>query len=299
MALFYHFPLPKQIIKCQVQGPRSAYMIDFEIGTLHPLHRYNDCMTETIRLCTWNIQLGLQLDTILGALGRDPDFAKLDLLALQEASIHGQEDARQIAARLGPQYDCYQVTAHVLAGRPQANALVWNTERVRVQVQDHVRLPHAREVKLSRRERALLRALPSQTRLSLRVEGTLGDRTLRLYVAHLDVVGFAHKRAQFMHILNDARERAPVDLTIVAGDLNTFKIRSRPTWWELRAAAEAEGFQDLTGEIRWTQAVPRLRMKQKLDAIFVRPTQPVRYRAWSLDIPGSDHIPVFAEITME
>ncbi len=256
-------------------------------------------MTETIRVCTWNIQLGRQLDTILDALGYGRDFAELDLLALQEASIHGQEDARRIAARLGPQYDCYQITAHFLAGRAQANALVWNTERVQVQVQDHVRLPHAREVKLSRREHALLRMLPSQTRLSLRAEGTLNGKTLRLYVAHLDVIGFAHKRAQFTHILTDARNRAPADLTILAGDLNTFKIRSRPTWWELRAAAEAEGFQDLTGEIRWTHTIPSLRLKQKLDAIFIQPTQPVRYRAWSLDVPGSDHIPVFAEMAME
>ncbi len=256
-------------------------------------------MTETIRLCTWNIQLGLQLDTILDALGSYRDFAGLDLLALQEASIHNREDARTIAARLGPAYDCYQVTAHFLAGRPQANALVWNTERMQVQAYDHVRLPHAGEVQLSRRERALLRALPSQTRLSLVVEGMTGLGKLRLYVAHLDVIGFAHKRAQYVHILNDARERAPVDLTILAGDLNTFKIRSRPTWWQLRDAAQVEGFQDLTGEIRWTQAVPSLGLKQKLDAIFVRPARPVQSRAWSLEIPGSDHIPVFAEITLE
>ncbi len=255
-------------------------------------------MSETIRLCTWNIQLGLHLDAVLDALSRYQDFAGLDLLALQEASAHRVEDAREIAARLGPGYAYYQVTAQFLAGQPQANALVWNTERLQVQAQDHVPLPHMRQVELSRREYVLLRTLPSQTRLALRVEGRIGHRTIRLYVVHLDLIGFAHKRAQFFHILNDARNRAPVDMTILAGDLNTFKIRSRPSWEQLTQAARADGFQELTTEIGWTHTVPPLRLKQKLDAIFVRAAWPLRSRAWSLNIPGSDHVPVFAEMTL-
>ena len=34
----------------------------------------------------------------------------------------------------------------------------------------------------------------------------------------------------------------------------------------------------------------------KLDAIFLRCDRSLRYESWSLDLPGSDHIPVFAEI---
>ena len=253
----------------------------------------------TLRMCTWNIQLGLKLELILDAFRHDPNFAGLDLLALQEASLHDHiPDARTIAAALGPGYDCYQVTAHLLGGREQANALVWNTERVAVKTRDSVRLPFAREVRLTRTERTILRALPLQQRISLVVEGALGSELFRIYVAHLDVVGFAHKRHQFGHILNDARHRPPVALTILAGDLNTFKIRSRPSWSQLIAAATAEGFQDLTSEIRWTHAVRPLRWKQKLDAILIRYTGPLDYRSWSLDIPGSDHIPVLAEIRL-
>jgi endonuclease/exonuclease/phosphatase family metal-dependent hydrolase len=110
-------------------------------------------------------------------------------------------------------------------------------------------------------------------------------------------VGYHHKRQQFDRILSDAQTRTSVDLTIVAGDLNTFKlIRSRPRWTQLENAAAAAGFKDLTSEIRWTHSVPRLRFKQKLDAIFVKYTQPTQCRSWSLDVAGSDHIPVFAEI---
>jgi endonuclease/exonuclease/phosphatase family metal-dependent hydrolase len=113
------------------------------------------------------------------------------------------------------------------------------------------------------------------------------------------VLGVAHKREQFQRILLDAhRRQPPTAATILAGDLNTFRVRSRPSWAALTAAAEAEGFQDLTTEIVWTHRPwRRVRFRQKLDAIFVRCEGQCQYRSWSLDVPGSDHIPVFAEIT--
>jgi hypothetical protein len=45
--------------------------------------------------------------------------------------------------------------------------------------------------------------------------------------------------------------------------------------------------------VAWTQA--RLRVRQKLDAVLARPPDLVS-RSWALDLPGSDHIPVLAEI---
>ncbi|MBI5033182.1 MAG: endonuclease/exonuclease/phosphatase family protein [Chloroflexi bacterium] len=257
-------------------------------------------MTQTIRFCTWNIQLGLQLETILRAIQTHADFAGIDMLALQEASIHSDRpDAEMIAHALGPSYQCFQVTAHFLGKYAQANALVWNSNRFRVSSRDTVILPRVRELKLPRAERAILCALPEQQRISSVLEGTIGTETLRVYVAHLDVLGVEHKREQFFKILSDARTRQPVtDLTIIAGDLNTFKIHSRPTWTKLAAEATREGFDDLTTEILWTHQVRRVRFHQKLDAIFLRHTRPFEYRSWSLDIPGSDHIPVFAEIKL-
>jgi endonuclease/exonuclease/phosphatase family metal-dependent hydrolase len=63
-----------------------------------------------LRVCTWNIHLGLQLDNILGAISKHRDFAGLDLLALQEASVHGgRPDGAAIASVLGRGYECHQV----------------------------------------------------------------------------------------------------------------------------------------------------------------------------------------------
>lgn len=255
-------------------------------------------MTESLRLCTWNLHLGLELGTLLQAVTTYPDFRDLDLLALQEASIHSElDDARALAQALGPSYDCHQVTAHLLGTRAQANALVWNRERVRIDNTDTVLLPRVRQVRLPRAERTFLCALPQQQRIGVIGEGSIGGEALRFYVAHLDVLGLEYKREQFYRILSDLHNRPPTDLTILAGDMNTFRIRSRPSWASLTRAAEAEGLQDLTSEIRWTHSVRRVHFRQKLDAIWVKSIRPFQYRSWSLDIRGSDHIPVFAQVT--
>ena len=244
-------------------------------------------MAQTIRLCTWNIEFGFQLGTILDALQDCEDFRAIDLLALQEASVHlGVKDARAIARALGAAYEYYQVNAQHIDGRAQANALVWNTQRVQVLERGSLKLPHMHEVMLSRTERALLRRLPPQERISIVVDGKLGAQTFRTYVAH----------QQFARILNDAQTRTACDFTIIAGDLNTFRLRSRPKWTTLEQDAKQAGFKDLTSEIRWTHSVARQRFRQKLDAIFVKCAHRAQYRSWSLPIEGSDHIPVFAEI---
>lgn len=256
-------------------------------------------MARILRVCTWNIQLGLQIGTVLKELRDNSDFQGLDLFALQEASVHEKhEDSQLIASALGTTYACYQVQADSFAGRPQANALVWNTARVDMGFQDTLKLPTRDEIALPRFEGTILRTMALQHRNSLVLEGTFGPETLRIYVAHLDVLGLQHKREQFGHILRDAQARYPVDLGILAGDLNTFKIRSRPSWLDLIAAAQDAGFVDITTRIPWTHVVRRLKFRQKLDAIFVRRQRPFEYRSWTVETRGSDHIPVFADLAL-
>jgi endonuclease/exonuclease/phosphatase family metal-dependent hydrolase len=257
-------------------------------------------MTQTLRLCSWNIQLGLRLEAVLADIQREADFADLDLFALQEVSTHdGQDDAQTIASVLGSGYASYQVAAHVKGGHVQANGLVWNSRRVQLSSQTSVLLPCVREARfISGAERALLGALVRQERNSLVAEGVLNDISLRAYVTHLDVLGIAHKKTQFYHILADMRERAPVDLTLLMGDLNTYDFRARPSWGELHAAAEAEGMRNITREIEWTFWDPRLFLKQKLDAIYAGGPRLTQWRSRSLHLRSSDHIPVFSEIVL-
>ncbi len=244
-----------------------------------------------MRVCTWNILLGLRLGKIVEVIQQHADFRGLDLLALQEASVHdARPDAETIAHALGEasgfEYEWFQATAQKFRGREQANAIIWRrgmfTHEPAV-----VSLSHLPGLRLKRIERTLLRAIPPQRRIAIRAE----SEAMRVYVMHLDVIGFAHKHEQFKAIVSDMSERPAVPLTVLAGDLNTFGPPRLQLWRRIRATAHAAGLVELTRSLRRTHW-----MGQKLDAIYVAGEVGVAHRAWTLMVRASDHLPVFADL---
>ncbi|MEP6753171.1 MAG: endonuclease/exonuclease/phosphatase family protein [Candidatus Dormiibacterota bacterium] len=241
-----------------------------------------------MRICTWNIQLGLRLAEVMDAVGSHPDFENVDLFALQEASIHdGRPDADAIAEVLGPRFRSFQATAQMLRGRDQGNALIWRPEAFEPSAPEVVALTSAGVLPMTRAERTLLRAIPPQRRIALRAE----SKAMRVYVVHLDVIGFTHKLEQFGAVVADMQGRPAVPLTLVAGDLNTFGMPRLQMWRRIRTAAKSAELVELTRAVRrthWTS--------QKLDAIYMKCAFDIEHHAWALKVRGSDHLPVFAEI---
>jgi endonuclease/exonuclease/phosphatase family metal-dependent hydrolase len=240
-----------------------------------------------VRICTWNILLGLRLNKVLEAVRTLPDFQDLDLFALQEASVHdGRQDAEAISEAMGPDYSYFQATAQLYRGREQGNALIWRRNMFHRPATAVVSLSDLPMPPMSRTERALLRAVPPQRRIAIRAESA----ALRVYVMHLDLVGFTHKLEQFRAILNDIEARPPIPLTVLAGDLNTFGPPRLQLWRRIRAAAHDAGLVELTRGLRRTHWTA-----QKLDAIYVRGPLHHAHRAWTISVRASDHLPVFAE----
>jgi endonuclease/exonuclease/phosphatase family metal-dependent hydrolase len=241
-----------------------------------------------MRVCTWNIQLGLRRGAVVDAVRARPDFKGLDLLCLQEASVHaGREDAAVIAEAMGPEYDHFQATAQVRRGVEQANALIWLRDAFQPAKPQVVSLGNPAFAKMSRAERTLLQAIAPQRRIAIRAESP----ALRVYVVHLDVIGFTHKIEQFGAVIADMANRPPVPLTLVAGDLNTFGPPGLRLWRRLAATAAEAGLVEVTrdvGSTHWTS--------QTLDAIFVQAAAEIQSRAWALQVRASDHLPVFADI---
>jgi endonuclease/exonuclease/phosphatase family metal-dependent hydrolase len=240
-----------------------------------------------VRVCTWNIQLGLRLDAVIDAVRSRDDFQGLDLLCLQEASVHaGRRDAARIAEALGAGYDHFQATAQLHRGFEQANALIWRRDAFDPGEPQIFSLTSPASARMTRAERTLLRAIAPQQRIAIRAESA----ALRVYVVHLDMIGFAHKLEQLGAVITDMATRQEVPVTVVAGDLNTFGPPGLQLWRRLAAAASAAGMVDVTREVRRTHWTA-----QKLDAIFLRAELPFTSRAWALDLRASDHRPVFVD----
>jgi endonuclease/exonuclease/phosphatase family metal-dependent hydrolase len=241
-----------------------------------------------VRVCTWNIQLGLRLDAVLDAIRSHADFATIDLFAIQEASVHkGREDAAAIAEALGGEFRYFQATARMLRGRDQGNALIWRPSTFEPSAPQVVALTGLRPTNIRRAERTLLRAIPPQRRIAIRAESA----AVRVYVVHLDVLGFTHKLEQFGAVTSDMDSRHPVPLTLLAGDLNTFGVPRLQMWRRIRGSARSAGLVELTKAVRRTHWTA-----QKLDAIYARSESVLEHRAWTLRVRASDHLPVFVEI---
>ncbi len=116
------------------------------------------------------------------------------------------------------------------------------------------------------------------------------------------MIGLASKKKQMTFLLEDTNQRKKADIEIIAGDINTFKYFKFPSWSGMMLITEKAAFKDLTTDIQWTfkdKRLPeRFLSKHKVDAIFIRQQSLFSYTSWSLDVPGSDHIPVFANITL-
>jgi endonuclease/exonuclease/phosphatase family metal-dependent hydrolase len=238
-----------------------------------------------LRIATWNVAYGHKLPVVLESVRALPER---DIISLQELSIHdGRTDAQSIASRLGGSWRFEQVTAQVVAGRAQANGILWDARRMELDSLDTIDLPTP--------SGRVMRALPPQRRNAVVANLRMGGLRVRLYAVHLDVFGIAHKHAQLARVLDDASTRATADLILIAGDMNTYGIGGRPRWAELRRLAAAARFEEMTIGIGWTHRA--LGVRQKLDAVFASP-RGLPHRAWRVLLPGSDHVPVLVDLEL-
>ncbi|HUQ85326.1 MAG TPA: hypothetical protein VM077_03285 [Candidatus Limnocylindrales bacterium] len=254
---------------------------------------------DKLRICTWNIKRGQYLPILLNEFATQKVFSGLDIVGIQEAFIHDEiEDAQQIAKRLGPEYKFFQHNIQIKHNLSQGNAFIWNSKKIKIKKTESFLLPDVYGKHLPYLEKMFFKLIPKQDRCCIVAEGQYGKKSIRIYVTHLDVLGYSHKRAQLKAIFTHSADQKPVDLTCIIGDFNTYKIVTRPKWKNLSKDALDAGFQDLTTEIVWTFSRPRVKFKQKLDSIFIKPFN-YAYESRSQDIKGSDHIPVFCDINLD
>lgn len=252
-----------------------------------------------LRICTWNIKKGQYLPRLLKEVSENGTFSGLDIFGVQESFIHDEaEDASKITKVLGSDYKYFQKNVQIRNNLLLGNAFIWNTKRINITKKESFFLPDVYGDHLPKWEKMLFKFIPKQERNCIVVSGKFGKKTIRVYVTHLDVLGYFHKRAQLKAIFTHSDAQKPVDITCVIGDFNTFKVVSRPRWRNLSVDALLSGFQDVTTEIVWTFKRPIVKHKQKLDSIFIKPFD-FPYKSWSMDVRGSDHIPIFCDVDIK
>lgn len=224
-----------------------------------------------VRIVTWNIELGLDIDGAIACLSGRPELAGADLLLLQEMDEPG---VVRLAEALGLHHAYRPSVVHPKTGRPFGNAVLTPHEIVEVRP---VTLPHRARVS-------------GVERLALEVTVATPSTSVRAISVHTEIplLSLRRRREQF-HLVAETARAGPGPV-IVGGDFNTAGPRSRRA---LMATMAGQGLHPLSAGTSAT--LHRFGRGFHLDHLFGHGVQAVSGGS-SGPHPASDHAPVHATV---
>jgi endonuclease/exonuclease/phosphatase family metal-dependent hydrolase len=232
---------------------------------------------DSIRVVTYNIQLGLRIPEAIADLTASPELRGADILLLQELDPAG---ADSLARSLGYSYVYYPVSIHAKHGKDFGNAVLskWPIRRYW-----KVILPHGDPVRDARR-------------MATAAEIEIGGRSVAVYSAHTALPWLAaEERSAQLDSLARWAARAP-DCVIVGGDFNTETSRAVARLEEILAGADLNRATAGIGSTRRAD-LPGL-LDLELDHIFVKGFR-VTARGKVETAAASDHLPVWVTLRFD
>jgi endonuclease/exonuclease/phosphatase family metal-dependent hydrolase len=248
---------------------------------------------KSIRVVTWNIDRGEELNIIGTELERNP----ADLYLLQEVDWNAarsglKDEALDLAWRLHLNV-VYGVEFEELSQERNGPAFIGQATLTRLPIRSSRVLRFKRQSGWWKPRAWIPSSLPFMqrrlgNRIALVTELEFAGRLLVVYNAHLESRSFGRIQSeQLDEILADAKRYPPGTAIILGGDLNTKYLPSI-----FLHKLENAGFQSATGEhIERTHKIA-----MALDWIFSK--GPVRLEEGRVrrDVKGSDHYPIYAEL---
>ncbi|MEQ8329462.1 MAG: endonuclease/exonuclease/phosphatase family protein [Longimicrobiales bacterium] len=226
----------------------------------------SDGWRDTIRIVSFNVEYGQEVDSALAVLQREPDLGGADLVLLQEMDEHG---TRRIAEALGMAWVYYPAVYRYATERNFGNAVL---SRWPIEADTKLILPH--------------RAIFGRTQRTATVATVrIGRLPVRVYSVHLATpvnMALRDRRDQMRAVLADARTWPRV---VIGGDFNDGRIPGM--------AAE-RGYA-------WpTEDGPRTVFFGRWDHIVVKGLDPLDDTSGTvLDTrTASDHRPVWAAVVV-
>ncbi len=252
-----------------------------------------DSNLKSVRVVTWNIERGTELDKILAGMTAHP----AELLLLQEvdwnASRSGERDiAEELARRLGLN-GAYAIEFEELSQEHGQPAYIGQATLTRLPVINSRVLRFERQSGFWKPRSWIPSSVPLMqrrrgNRIALITELMLGGRLLVVYNAHLESRSAGPiQEHQLDEMLSDSERYPPQTAILLGGDLNTKYLPSI-----FLHKLEAAGFHSALGErIERTH-----RIAMSLDWLFAKGSVGIADGEVRRDVKGSDHYPVYATL---
>lgn len=239
-----------------------------------PLARMPAEAPDTLRVVTWNIRYGIELDRALEAIRTHPELADADFYCFQEL---GPQDVRYMAHELGLGGAYFAASRKEGADRTLGNAVLgrWPVDRMR-----RIALPFGGRWQES-------------TRAATVVEFVVGTRHLRVVSTHT-ATPLLSPEGRVLQARSVARAaiEPPLGAVIVAGDFNTVEPGDETALHGLFRDAGflvASAGSAATIDTRWKRwGSPN----DRLDHVFARGFEVLASGVFA-DTQASDHRPVW------
>jgi endonuclease/exonuclease/phosphatase family metal-dependent hydrolase len=225
-----------------------------------------------IRVVSWNIQFGIEIETAVEVLLTHPDLRDADVVCLQEMD---EEGTKEIAEALSFNYFYSAGSVHPRTNRAFGNAVLSRSPQTNTGV---IELPHKA-------------AFAGQPRVAVHAHVSAADMDLTVCSVHAEIPTLTGKK-RLAHFDELALASAAwPEAAVVAGDFNTITARS---YRKLLRRMQKRGFDGASHG-----SGPTLRrngIRYTLDHIFTRGF--VKDRAGVvLEAPGSDHDPLWVTLS--
>ena len=229
-----------------------------------------------IKLVTWNIKYGEEIETAIRELTETPELADVDVLLLQEMNAPGVEE---MARQLGYNYVYYPASVHTRHDKDFGNAVL---SKWPIVSSEKLLLPNAN---------------PRNGQRRIAVKGSLdvAGNPVDVYSVHTETLWMGpEQRAEQIDSVADASEDEadPFEMAAVGGDFNTMTPQSRKNVSERFADA---GFEPALSGTDSTFSVAGV--GAAADNIFIRGMDVEASGVWP-DTEASDHYPVWVEVRL-
>lgn len=227
--------------------------------------------TPELRVVSWNIQYGIDIETAIDVLLTHPDLRDADVICLQEMDDEG---TKEIAAALSFNYFYSAGSVHPHTNRPFGNAVLSSSPLSNTGV---VELPHKA-------------TFSGQPRVAVYAQVRVDEVDLTVCSVHTEIPTLRGKKRQAHHDKLAAASADWLDAAVVAGDFNTITAGA---YRKLLRRMQAHGFMGASHGSGPT--LRRTGIRYTLDHVFTRGFVK-RQSGVVTEAPGSDHDPLWVTL---
>lgn len=273
---------------------------------------------QILKLVSYNIQFSKHTEQIkenvieMASLGAA-------IFCLQEVTQDREKDfiIDILLKELGDNWKAIYALGKEKSPLGMGNCIIWNTKVVKLTKERVILLPKHERLAIHERVFSQIAGgitVPFQRRVIIGLF-TINNVEFRLSNVHLDHSGgIQNRKKQLMYLMDVLRNGAPVAHEIICGDFNNFDLLKNGYESKMHKEVIGKDFNDSSRDIDWTADLNNIDIKnggvffkslikglnfhirRKLDYVWVHNIKSLRCE--KLPLEGSDHYPLFAELSV-